>query len=129
MSYELMIVVFAVIILTAVYLVLLNARLVAVPPEAEAVCAVPWTPQDVLDGVQVIKNNLTDFKSMLPEPTGRRYVIVGGSGWFDVLVWHESVLTKLKALLAVGLCNISLSAVKIPQLCESPTLDHQRATP
>lgn len=62
------------------YLFRINDRMLATPPEVKTLCEKPWTAQDIQEAAQHYHDHPTDFNKALPPKTGRRYIIVGGSG-------------------------------------------------
>lgn len=73
-------IVFALLCALILYLLHVNRQILQTPPEAKALCQKPWTEQDVREAAQHYIDEPTNFDKDLPQKTGRRYIVVGGSG-------------------------------------------------
>lgn len=54
------------------------------PSEAVKIAQKRWTVDSIRKRYDEIKDNFTDVKPSLPPKTGRRYVVVGGSGLWSL---------------------------------------------
>jgi len=63
-----------------IWLYRFNQVLKSVPDEARRLAPRRWTPQDVRDTQERLKQTPIDFLKVIPPKLERRYVIVGGSG-------------------------------------------------
>ena len=62
------------------YLYRRTLSMTGTPPEALKLSPQRWTQQEILDAYETVKRNPIDVTKSLPPKTGRRYIVVGGSG-------------------------------------------------
>lgn len=63
-----------------IWLYRFNRALNSVPDEARKLAPRRWTPQEVRDTQERLRQTPIDFLKVIPPRLERRYVIVGGSG-------------------------------------------------
>ena len=63
-----------------IYLGLVQRAMLSAPPEAINLTQKRWTKKQMQDRLKEIKSAPIDVKKSLPPKTGRRYIVVGGSG-------------------------------------------------
>ena len=63
-----------------VYLGLVQRAMLSAPPDAVNLTQKRWTKEHMQRRLEEIKSTPIDVKKSLPPKTGRRYIVVGGSG-------------------------------------------------
>lgn len=63
-----------------IYLGLVQRAMLSAPPDAINLTQKRWTKKQMQDRLEEITSAPIDVKKSLPPKTGRRYVVVGGSG-------------------------------------------------
>jgi len=69
-------------VLLVIWLYRINANMASAPREAAKLSPRRWSSQDIKATAERLKKQPVDFSKQLPPALKRRYVIVGGSGWF-----------------------------------------------
>ena len=67
-------------LLIVAYLWHVNRAMDETPPEALRLCPKRWTPEELKEAYERYEKEPTDVGKYLPQRTGRRYIVVGGSG-------------------------------------------------
>ena len=65
-----------------------NRAMDTTPPEALQISPKRWTPEEVKKAYANYAEHPTDYSKLLPERTGRRYIVTGGSGKY-LLSFYE----------------------------------------
>lgn len=78
--------------LVVIWFYQVNLAMQAVPESMAKAAPHRWTKQQIRDTYERVKKKPTDFRSRLPPPLDRRYVVFGGAGKSTRCVTGQRVL-------------------------------------
>ena len=88
-TFDVLVVILVVFALAVVYLRSVNRAMDTTPPEALQISPKRWTPNDVKKAYAEFAEHPTNYSKLLPERTGRRYIVTGGSGMYLLLCFES----------------------------------------